>query len=148
MKGALIILAVTIITGIILYLLDRKHRKPIITDGDKLYENSDETDSSNTPTPQEEGADSGSGECCGLHLVCDKELTALSEDRILYYDDEELDRFAGREPDSYTTDEINEFREVLYTLGATEVYAWGSALTQRDIALPLDLRDEWVMLCG
>ena len=146
MKGALIILAVTIITGIILYLLDRKHRKPIITDGDKLYENSDETDSSNTPTPQEEGADSGSEECCGLHLVCDKELTALSEDRILYYDDEELDRFIGREPEEYNAEETEEFRDVLMTLLPQDVPGWARSLDKRNIRPPQEIRDELLIM--
>ena len=146
MKGALIILAVTIITGIILYLLDRKYRKPIITNGDKLYENSDETDSSNTPTPQEEGADSGSGECCGLHLVCDKELTALSEDRILYYDDEELDRFIGREPEEYNAEETEEFRDVLMTLLPQDVPGWARSLDKRNIRPPQEIRDELLIM--
>lgn len=129
MTGSLIILAVTLLTGLILYLTrgGGEETAPAATD------------------PETADATQQDEVCCGRHAVCEKGLLRPDE---LYYDDEELDRFAGREPDSYTTDEINEFREVLYTLGATEVYAWGSALTQRDIALPLDLRDEWVMLCG
>lgn len=129
MTGSLIILAVTLLTGLILYLTRGS--------GEETAPAAPDTDTADA-TQQDEV-------CCGRHAVCEKGLLRPDE---LYYDDEELDRFAGREPDSYTTDEINEFREVLYTLGATEVYAWGSALTQRDIALPLDLRDEWVMLCG
>ena len=129
MTGSLIILAVTLLTGLILYLTRGR--------GEETAPAAPDTETADA-TQQDEV-------CCGRHAVCEKGLLRPDE---LYYDDEELDRFAGREPDSYTTDEINEFREVLYTLGATEVYAWGSALTQRDIALPLDLRDEWVMLCG
>ena len=128
MTGALIILAVTVLAGIILRLTHRP---------DDRKDKADD---------RQETSDTEAEVCCGLHAVCEKGLSP--DGKAVYFDDEELDRFAGREPDSYTTDEINEFREVLYTLGATEVYAWGSALTQRDIALPLDLRDEWVMLCG
>ena len=129
MTGSLIILAVTPLTGLILYLTRGRGEETAPA----------------APDPETADATQQDEVCCGRHAVCEKGLLRPDE---LYYDDEELDRFAGREPDSYTTDEINEFREVLYTLGATEVYAWGSALTQRDIALPLDLRDEWVMLCG
>ncbi|MDE6038008.1 MAG: hypothetical protein K2G05_07070 [Duncaniella sp.] len=129
MTGSLIILAVTLLTGLILYLTRGRGEETAPA----------------APDPETADATQQDEVCCGRHAVCEKGLLRPDE---LYYDDEELDRFAGREPDSYTTDEINEFREVLYTLGATEVYAWGSALTQRDIALPLDLRDEWVMLCG
>ena len=130
MTGALIILTVTAVTGLLLYLTRGRG------------ETVDSTQSGSAPA--EDGPEEPE-ECCGRHAVCEKGLLRPDE---LYYDDEELDRFAGREPDSYTPDEINEFREVLYTLRDTEVYAWGTALTQRDVALPLDLRDEWVMLCG
>lgn len=129
MTGALIILVVTAITGLILYLTRGRGDDPV-------------TDSHESPAEVATEADEV---CCGRHAVCEKGLLRPEE---LYYDDEELDRFAGRAPDSYTAEEINEFREVLYTLTDTEVYAWGTALTQRDVALPLDLRDEWVMLCG
>lgn len=130
MTGALIILTVTVITGLILYLTRGRSE-------DAGNAQPDNTTAEDKPEDAEV--------CCGRHAVCEKGLLRPDE---LYYNDEELDRFAGREPDSYTPDEINEFREVLYTLRDTEVYAWGSALTQRDVALPLDLRDEWVMLCG
>jgi len=81
--------------------------------------------------------------CCGRHAVCEKGLLTSEE---LYYNDEELDHYKGREPGSYTPEEIEEFREVLYTLRPEEVYQWGVALTQRDIPLPDTLRDEWLML--
>ena len=39
-------------------------------------------------------------ECCGQHEVCEKEsLLAAVSKQIEYYDDEELDRFRGREGD-------------------------------------------------
>lgn len=130
MTGALIILTVTIVTGVLLYLTRSR----------------DEAIGNTQPESVPAGNKAEDSEvCCGRHAVCEKGLLSPDE---LYYDDEELDRFAGREPDSYTPDEINEFREVLYTLRDSEVYAWGTALTRRDVALPLDLRDEWVMLCG
>ena len=129
MTGALIILGVTILVGLILWLT----HKP-----DASAAQPDETPA---PAAAEEGE-----ECCGLHAVCEKKAVALSSD--LYYDDEELDRFARREPDSYTPEEIDEFRDVLLTLQPSEVFAWGVSLTKRDIAMPLPLRDEWVMLCN
>ena len=76
--------------------------------------------------------------------MCEKGLLKPEE---LYYDDEELDRFSGREPGAYTPEEIEEFREILYSLAPGEVYSWGVALTQRNVPLPEPLRDEWIMLC-
>ncbi len=105
-----------------------------------------------THKPGEEASGSGtaqpleseSEECCGLHAVCEKGLSPTLEPQ--YFDDEELDRFAGREPGSYSSEEEEEFREVLYTLLPSDVYPWGVALTQRGVAMPLTLRDEWTML--
>ncbi len=76
--------------------------------------------------------------------MCEKGLSPT--EGPVYFDDEELDRFAGRQPDSYTESEVEEFREVLYTLLPSDIYPWGASLTRRDIALPSSLRDEWLML--
>lgn len=122
MTGALIILAVTVVTGLILYLTHRPDK---------------EGEAAAKPPVAEE-------ECCGLHAVCEKGLSA--DGKPVYYDDEELDRFAGRQPDGYSEDEEEEFREVLYTLLPDDIYPWGVSLTQRNVALPTSLRDEWLMM--
>ena len=127
MTGALIILAVTVLTGLILYLTHRP-------DGDGI----------GSPAPPDASSGTGGEACCGQHVVCEKGLSPA--DGPVYFDDEELDRFAGRLPDSYTEEEIEEFREVLYTLLPSDIYPWGVALIGRDIALPSSLRDEWLML--
>lgn len=127
MTGALIILGVTVLTGLILYLTHRPDG-----DGDR------------SPAPSDTSGATGGEVCCGQHVVCEKGLSPAATP--VYFDDEELDRFAGRLPDSYTEEEIEEFREVLYTLLPSDIYPWGVALTGRDIALPSSLRDEWLML--
>jgi len=127
MTGALVILSVTVAVGIILYLT-RDKTAPQPTD-DHIDDTSRANDSPEV--------------CCGRHAVCEKGLLTAEE---LYYNDEELDRYIGREPESYTPDEVEEFRDVLYTLRPDEVYPWGMALTQRNIPLPLPLRDEWIIL--
>ena len=80
-------------------------------------------------------------ECCGLHEVCEKDslLAALSKE-IEYYNDEELDRFRGRT--SYSEEEVEEFREVLYTMRPDEVAGWLHSLELRRVALPDQLKDE------
>ena len=88
-------------------------------------------------------------ECCGQHEVCEKEslLAAVSKD-IEYYEDEELDRFRGREGDAYTPDEIEEFRYVLETMREDEVAGWCRSLQLRGVALPEALKDEVIMIVG
>ena len=54
----------------------------------------------NDTAPENEPA---AGECCGRHIVCEKEsLLAAASREIVYYDDEELDRYKGKTADSYS----------------------------------------------
>lgn len=89
------------------------------------------------------------GECCGMHSTCEKDslLSAVST-RIEYYDDEELDRFRGRNPDNYTDDEIEEFRNILLTLLPSDIAGWARSIQLRDITLPDPVRDELLMIIG
>ena len=88
-------------------------------------------------------------ECCGQHEVCEKEslLAALSKE-IEYYNDEELDRFQGKESDAYPDEEEEEFRDVLYTMREDEVAGWVRSLQLRGVELPLGLRNEVIMIVG
>ncbi len=88
-------------------------------------------------------------ECCGQHEVCEKEslLAALSK-QIEYFDDEELDRFRGRDEEDYTADEINEFRDILYTMRSDEVAGWVRSLQLRQIELPNEIKDEVFLIVG
>ncbi|MBQ7571570.1 MAG: phospholipase [Bacteroidaceae bacterium] len=88
-------------------------------------------------------------ECCGQHEVCEKEslLAALSK-QIEYYNDEELDRFRGRRSDEYSSDETEEFRDILYTMRSDEVAGWVRSLQLRAVELPEDIRDEVLMIVG
>ena len=87
--------------------------------------------------------------CCGAHEICEKEslLAAVSKD-IEYYDDEELDRFKGYSSNSYSSGEVQEFADVLYTLRSEEVAGWVRSLQLREIELPDQLKDEIVMIVG
>lgn len=93
-----------------------------------------------------EGAEAG---CCGQHEVCEKDslLAAVSKE-IEYYDDEELDRFRGRESDDYTDEEIDEFDEVFTTLRSEEVAGWVRSLQLRGINLPDALKDAVILVVG
>ena len=66
--------------------------------------------------------------------------------KIIYYDDEELDRFAGRSGDDYTDEEIEEFQEVLMTLRPEDALGWSRSVEQRHITLPADVRDGLMLL--
>lgn len=65
---------------------------------------------------------------------------------VEYFDDEELDRFAGRQSDDYTDEETEEFREVMLTMKQDEVKEWNRSLILRGINIPDQLKDEVVMM--
>ena len=81
MKGALIILAVTVVFGLVLYIthtIGEKRRKA------KGIEEPEET-----PAADNGGSEPG---CCGMHITCERDslLQGVSTE-IVYYDDEDLD---------------------------------------------------------
>lgn len=88
-------------------------------------------------------------ECCGQHEVCEKDslLAAVSKE-IEYYDDEELDQFIGRTPETYTEEETEMFRDVFYTMQETDVAGWVRSLQLRGINLPDNLKDEVFLIIG
>ena len=88
-------------------------------------------------------------ECCGQHETCEKDsLLAAVSKKIEYYDDEELDRFKGRPSDSYTEEEVEEFRDIMYSTQEMEVAGWCRSLQLRGIEFPDELKDELFLIVG
>ena len=69
-------------------------------------------------------------------------------DHIEYYDDEELDQYAGRSEDDYTDAEIDRFRDVLLTLLPDDIAGWARSVQLRGITLPAAVRDELLLIVG
>lgn len=150
MTGALLILAVTAAIGVILWAWERyrtqrhgpslhhqaqRARSQDVSDSSEFSEHSDTYDTK----PQTENAI-----CCGLHAICEK--TGQINEPPVYYDDEELDRFAGREASDYTDEETEEFRDVLLTLLPSDAPGWSVSLEKRRINLPETLKPELELL--
>ena len=88
-------------------------------------------------------------ECCGQHETCEKDsLLAAVSKQIEYYNDEELDRYRGRQSDEYSCEECEEFREILYTMREDEVAGWVRSLQLRAVELPDDLKSEVFLIVG
>lgn len=91
-----------------------------------------------------------SGDCSSCDGTDDKceqvcMMEAATKD-IEYYDDEELDRFRGRQSDQYTDEEVEEFATVLYTMQPKEVKGWNRSLILREINLPNQIKDELIAM--
>lgn len=131
MTVILILSALIVGVGALLYIHDRLTRKPQDV----------------TPKTNEEVAESTESECCGLHITCEKDsLVAGMDPEIVYYEDEELDRFKGRDAYGYRPDETEEFREVLLTLRPDEIAGWARSIAARGVTLPADVREELLMI--
>jgi hypothetical protein len=134
MIGALIILLALVLVGGVLYLFHLRDLRR-------------GADAAPTMGAMKDVAPGDDTVCCGQHTVCEKDslLTEMS-DKIEYFDDEELDRFAGRSADSYEPDEVEEFRDVLLTLLPDDVAPWARSIQLRGIRLPTDVRDELLLI--
>lgn len=130
MIAALIIFMALVVVGGVLYIHHRLTYKPDPATVADVDTSSDQSDG-----------------CCGMHVVCERDsLLSTVSDSIVYYDDEELDVFRGREADDYTDEEIEQFRDVLLTLLPTDIAGWGRSVQQRGITLPSAVRDELIMI--
>ena len=85
--------------------------------------------------------------CSGDDPRCEQEcMMEAATKPIEYFDDEELDKFKERQSDSYTDDEAEMFREVLYTMKTEEVKDWCRSLTLRRVSLPDQVKDEVMLI--
>lgn len=139
MEGALVILAAMIVVGVLLFITDKKY-----------YRHHHHASESTQEHENSKGAEDDHVEedslCCGQHLICEKTFLSIVSDEIIYYDDEELDRFSGRLPESYNAEETEEFRDVLMTLLPQDIAGWARSITLRRIELPSEVKDELLLL--
>ncbi len=78
---------------------------------------------------------------CGLaQIMASRKAVDVGEDA--YFDDDELDRFRGRDAAAYSAAEVAEFAEVMRTMRREEVSEWVEGLRRRGVELPKVLRKE------
>lgn len=139
-----------VVIGIIIYLTDvfyyrPRHMQKPDPGGGNAGDAPVPSSAPESKSDEQVVAESG-GICCGAHAVCEKTNLSPITGEIVYFDDEELDRFAGREADSYSQEEIEEFRDVLLTLLPQDVAGWSRSIQVRGITLPTEIRDELLMI--
>lgn len=174
MKAAFIIFIAMVVIGVVLYLIDlfyyRRKKGYLPLSEERAIKQQAEKDSKTVKSAafsggaaagetggrvaedkdSVSGSEASSGKetegCCGMHIVCEKTNLSPISAEVIYYDDEELDRFRGRDPKSYTPEETEEFRDVLMTLLPEDVAGWSRSIQLREIALPTDVRDELLLI--
>ena len=128
-------MAILVVGGAIVWLIDRLfyHKK----DDEKV----DETEENR---PSQGCAD----ESCDIRPICPSEQILMGEckQEAVYYDDEELDAFAGRDSLAYTPDEEEQWRDVLYTLQPSDLLGWGQSIKHRGLVMPASIHAEFLQL--
>jgi hypothetical protein len=85
--------------------------------------------------------------CDGTDEKCEQVCMMEAATReIEYYDDEELDRFRGRQSNQYTDEEAEEFANILYTMQPQEAKGWNRSLILREINVPNQIKDELITM--
>lgn len=135
MIPSLILIGLLVAVGLVLYLLDR-------------YRSNDDVPS--PPAADTEPQMGCTDAKCVLRETCpsDQLLRGACEEKIVYYDDEELDAFKGRNPDEYTDADIEQFRDVIYTLRREELMPWYQSISRRGIRLTDGLYRELLSLAS
>ena len=133
-KASLILIAATLLLGIVLYI---GHRREKI----KIRNGETKADAPEQPEIP--------AECCGAHEICERDsLLAAVSKKIEDYDDEELDEWKGTPADRYDDRQTETFREILYSMRSDEVAGWVRSLQLRGIELPDGIKDEVLLIVG
>ena len=123
----------------ILIIFEVRARKAQKIDSESPMTDSGSDDSRETVSDTDEG-------CCGEHLVCERETLLQTNAKVEYYDDEELDTLIGIPAEDYTEEQYQMIREVFNTLQAKDVPGWVRSIQLRNIQLPLDIREEALLI--
>lgn len=90
------------------------------------------------PEPVEGCKNAATGGCCG-GVNCDNKHRKPT---IIYFEDEELDRFRHRNGRDYTEEEVSEWKEIAYTLRPDEISPWLKSVGLRGLHVPQEILNE------
>lgn len=135
----LLFVALGIVILIIFEVRARKQQRANSEPSERPITNSEASNS------REEASNPDDG-CCGEHLVCERETLLQTNAKVEYYDDEELDALSGISAEDYTEEQYQMIREVFNTLQAKDVPGWVRSIQLRNIQLPLDIREEALLI--
>lgn len=141
MKPAIVLLTILVVGGAIVWLIDKLfYNKKVESDADV-----------DNHLPASEVSQRGcTDESCGIRPICPSEqlLVGACREEATYYDDEELDAYAGRGEGDYSDDEMEQWRDVLYTLQGDDLLGWGQSIRRRGLVMPAAIREEFLQLAA
>ena len=146
MRGIILLIAF-IVFGIVIFLLNKfaRPKKAVKQEEAPSAPAAPKAEDTKAETSTEEEYERPDG-CCGAHEVCENESLLATNAKIVYFEDEELDAFKDREPESYTDEEIALFDEVFMTLRENELVEWLKSLQLRHVPLPECIKEQALMI--
>ena len=145
MRGIILLIAF-IVFGIVIFLLNKFARpKKAAKEEAPSAPITPKAEDTKAETATEEEYERPDG-CCGAHEVCENESLLASNTKIIYFADEELDEFKDRDAESYTSEEIEMFEEVFFTLRENELVDWLKSLQLRHVPLPPAIKEQALMI--
>lgn len=152
----IILLIAFLLLGVVIALLNKYTRRKKQEKSDLVPLTGSGTASTDSPThriTESPSSDEASDEdyerpegCCGAHEVCENESLLASNTKIIYFADEELDAFKDRDAESYSSEEIEQFEEVFFTLRENELVDWLKSLQLRHVPLPPSIKEQALMI--
>lgn len=85
-------------------------------------------------------------ECCGAHAVCEDDTLLNASNKIVYYDDDELDVLSGISPNNFTNEQLKFMSDIFFTLKERDIAGWLRSLQMRNIQLPIELREQALLV--
>jgi len=85
-------------------------------------------------------------ECCGAHVICDRDSLLNAKNLIIYFDDKELDALADVSPLNFTKKQLKQLSDIFYNLKESDVAGWLRSLQIRRIQLPIELREQALLI--
>lgn len=141
MKLTILLLTILVAGGALVWVIDR------LFYNNKTGEIFDEIGENAEVETSRQGC---TDETCGIRSICPSEqiLAGECKQQPTYYEDEELDGFAGRDENGYTPEEEEQWRDVLYTLQPSDLLGWGQSVKHRGLVMPASVREEFLHLAG
>ena len=145
MRGFILLIAF-IALGIAIFLLNKYTRPKKEKKQEEKASSAQTEETAQTETQSKEEEYERPDGCCGAHEVCENESLLATNAKIIYFEDEELDAFKDRDPETYTDEEISQFDEVFMTLRENELVDWLKSLQLRHIPLPECIKEQALMI--
>ncbi len=136
-----ILLVVLALIGLVAWLLDRR-----VSRRDDTPATDVEQKPCDTPEPGCTDEDCAVRDACPALELLTAQVSEAGGVAPLYFEDEELDAYRGRAADGYSDDELEQWRDVLYTLRPGDLLPWQHSIESRGIVMPTVIRQELVDL--